>query len=342
MLLFFGQIDCTVGAGYRRLWRKLDRKLSSTLFACNMLTRIDTSALSNRQSIGIWRLDLITRAALGNKCFKLRSNLRELSGQRVLTFGGAFSNHLFAFAELASQYHIEAIAVIRGEPDSHNEVLSAISRMGTRLHYVSRSEYRCRHDPEYQTELARQLGADRVLPEGGSNLSAVMGCRMIARGLNRATEGLPGIALAVGTGATFAGVTSGALGGQRVIGICVVNDPDTPDRVANWQRRAGAVVQGQLIAANARYAHPDDATLRFVLELFVETGIVLDPVYTGPSLYRLLRGDLSGSISAQDLVFIHTGGLTGAWGMRDRLLGVGEPGVVYDYYARIAELTSAA
>ncbi len=307
-----------------------------------MLTRIDTSAWSDRRSIALWRLDLMTCSAVGNKHFKLLGNLQAMRGRCVMTFGGAFSNHLYAFAHLARHYQIQPVAVVRGEAQSDNEVLRAAAAMGMRLHPVSRADYRRRHEPSYCAELADRLGADCVLPEGGSNIDAVIGCKQITAAVNAATDRPRVIVLAVGTGATFAGVTAGAKSGQQVVGVRVVKDPEIPARAAHWQRLAGVGGQGTLIDANTRYANPDDDTVRFILQVFAQTGIVLDPVYNGPALFRVLREETEVGLASPDPVFIHTGGLTGAWGMRERFRRLAQGRLVTDYYAQIKAQTATA
>lgn len=305
-----------------------------------MLTELRTSSWSTRRSINILRIDLLTQGAIGNKWYKLRDNLATLAGQRVLTFGGAYSNHLYAFAVMAEQYRIDAIAVIRGEQPGGNRVLRVASRFGMQMHFVSRADYRRRHDPGYQTELVGSLGADAVLPEGGSNLAAVLGCKPIAAVVNRACGRAPTIAVSVGTGATFAGIVAGAEVDQPVLGVCVVNDPETSARVARWCRAAGERGLPVLLPAISRYAQPADNTLDFILQVFAESGIVLDPVYNGPVLERLLCGDLADTAAAaDDLVFVHTGGLTGAWGMRERFMRVGDRRVVARYLAQVRAIS---
>lgn len=277
-------------------------------------------------SIRIFRTELLTTKSCGNKQFKLTNNLLALKrsgANRVLSFGGVWSNHLHAFAVACNSQGLESVAIVRGEPSHNSMLLNDAVRHGIEVHYVSRSEYRRRHDESYIRERMRNLGCDAWLPEGGSNEIAVKSCEEIASLINRAATELPAnIALAVGTGATMAGIANGALAGQSVIGIPVVQDSRirscvngwiSPDCVADWRLLEPAVPQ--------KYGKVDQSLLEFVLEVFHNTGVILDPVYNAKALRSLLN--ISPEIvSANNCVFVHTGGLGGCFGFADELQAI--------------------
>lgn len=280
-------------------------------------------------SIRIFRTDLLTSKSCGNKQFKLTSNLQQLKQSgvgRVLTFGGLWSNHLHAFAIACEDQGLEAVAVVRGEPTQDSLLLNNAIKHGLKVSYVSRSDYRKRHDEDYVDELLHKLDCDAHLPEGGSNAIAVTACAEISSLVIACCGRPPAIlALAVGTGATMAGVVNGALAGQKVIGVPVVQDRQVKSCISEWVcPHSKAEWMLSQPADPPRYGKVDQALLEFVLQTYHDTGVILDPVYNAKALRSLLkfRGfDHAG----EDCVFIHTGGLGGCLGFADELMRVDGP-----------------
>lgn len=169
------------------------------------------------------RDDLVHPDIPGNKWRKLALNLvaaREQSRTTLLTFGGAYSNHLFAVAAAGYYFGLETVGVIRGEEHLPlNEVLSAAAGFGMRLTYMDRETYRSRNDALVLEQLRSQFGECYVLPEGGSNALAVHGCTDI---VGEITEPFDVICCAVGTGGTIAGISGGLTGGQKALGFAVL------------------------------------------------------------------------------------------------------------------------
>jgi len=282
-------------------------------------------------SIRIFHTERLTPNGCGNKDFKLSENLLRIraSGARsVLTFGGAWSNHLHAFALACERYQLAAVAVVRGEEGASNELLQHGVRHGLRVHYVSRADYRLRHDQLYVKSLCEQFGCDEWLPEGGSNLTAVNSCRRIAELINSHCVDEPThIVLAVGTGATLAGVVAGASDEQSVVGVPVVQDASISQRISAWldASASSAGAQWRLLdtAKPARYGKADQELLQFVLDTHHRTGVVLDPVYNGKAFRALLACGLDSDYDSDGLrnriVFVHTGGLGGCLGWVEKL-----------------------
>src|SRR5689334_12683117 len=125
------------------------------------------------------RLDLLHPHYGGNKLFKLKYNLQQAKHQgykALITFGGAYSNHLLATAFAAKEFGFRLVCVVRGEqPNPLNDVLQNIKRLGGTLHFVSREEYRLKNDLVYQQELQTAFGPAYVIPEGGANVYGVRG-----------------------------------------------------------------------------------------------------------------------------------------------------------------------
>lgn len=286
-------------------------------------------------SIRIFRTDRLTPNGCGNKVFKLTENLRrirEQGGESVLSFGGAWSNHLHAFALACERLHMQAVAVVRGEEQPSNLLLQHAISHGLRVHYISRADYRDRDQPLFVQRLCKEFGCDASLPEGGSNTVAVQACRRIAELINESSLHAPTeIVLAVGTGATMAGIIQGAETQQSVLGVPVVRDKGIRSRISTWlEADDGAICNWGLIdaAVPARYGKVDTALLEFVIDVHRRTGVVLDPVYNGKALKGLLE---TGIGSDRQVVFVHTGGVGGCLGWVEQLRNCTDRGGVKRY-----------
>lgn len=171
------------------------------------------------------RDDLLHPELIGNKWRKLVPNLRAaLADGRdtLLTFGGAYSNHLRATAAAGRLLGLRTVGVVRGDELADrplNDSLAYCAERGMRLRFVSRAEYRRRHDPAYVEALRERFGDVHVLPEGGSNALAVRGCAALGRELDRAEPRPDVVAVACGTGGTLAGLAAGLGPGQTALGV---------------------------------------------------------------------------------------------------------------------------
>ena len=158
----------------------------------------------------IKRDDLIHPCFGGNKWRKLKYNLnyaREHGFDTLLTFGGAWSNHVYATAAAGKQFGFNTIGIIRGEKQTPlNPTLSFAEKCGMQLHYVSRSQYRHRHEAGFLDETRKKFGNVYILPEGGSNELAISGCKEIVKEINNELETFDVICCACGTGSTMAGI----------------------------------------------------------------------------------------------------------------------------------------
>lgn len=287
----------------------------------NALTAFD-------DSLRIFRTDRLTLNGCGNKQFKLTRNLQVLKQHgcnSVLTFGGLWSNHLHAFALACEVMNIRAVAVIRGETTAGSTLLIDAVRHGLEVHYVSRTEYQRRHDQMYCSAKCMQLACDEWLPEGGSNQLAVEGCAEIAELTNKCMQRHPThIALAVGTGATMAGIVRGAEAGQQVLGLPVVQDDRLPSMLKGWVADRSDV--GWTLYPGARpprYGKVDKSLLEFVLETYNRTGVILDPVYNAKAFRALLESGIAEK-PGNRVVFVHTGGVGGCLGFAEKLAAIDE------------------
>lgn len=184
------------------------------------------------------RDDLIHPDLPGNKWRKLALNLEAAAGRAVLTFGGAYSNHLRATAAAGRLLGFPTIGVVRGDELAHRPLNPSLARCaadGMRLHFVDRTTYRAKGSPEVLAGLLELFGDVEVIPEGGSNALAAQGCTALGRELRGHTDVA---AVACGTGGTLAGLAAGLEHGQRALGVPVLRGGFLGDAVAALQRDA--------------------------------------------------------------------------------------------------------
>jgi 1-aminocyclopropane-1-carboxylate deaminase len=186
------------------------------------------------------RDDLIHDRLIGNKWRKLAPNLTAAAGRTVVTFGGAYSNHLRATAAAGRLLGLPTVGVVRGQELADRPLNPSLARCaadGMRLHFVDRSTYRRKAEPETLAALLRAAGVEGayVVPEGGSNVSAVRGCRALGEELAGQADV---VAIACGTGGTLAGLAAGLPPGQRALGIPVLRGGFLTADIQALQERA--------------------------------------------------------------------------------------------------------
>lgn len=268
----------------------------------------------------ILRLDRIHPQVSGNKWYKLKHNLlaaRARSAHTVLSFGGACSNHLVALAAACNASAVRSIGIVRGEePRLLNPALQFAQQQGMSLHFVSRSDYRNKADPEFIRELEQRLGPFYLIPEGGSNLLGIKGCAEIAAHLHWQREAVPRyVLMACGTAATLTGVVSAAPSDCEVIGVSVLKGPDTLSSQVNAWLDQLACARACRWTIKTQFHHggygKTNAPLGDFIAAFLErTGIALEPVYTGKMMWGLYQMIESGEIArGAEVIALHTGGL---------------------------------
>ncbi|MCG8474578.1 MAG: pyridoxal-phosphate dependent enzyme [Cytophagales bacterium] len=269
------------------------------------------------------RDDMLHPDISGNKWRKLKYNLlfaRAHGFRKILTFGGAYSNHIYAAAAAGKAFRMKTVGIIRGEAEyAGNETLSFAKACGMELFFVSRAKYRERHSEAFHDELREQFGKVFIVPEGGSNEHALQGAKEIVEGIPFPFDYL---CTASGTGGTLAGISTGLAEGQQAIGFPVLkngeflnNDirkliPQSAQR-DNWKLETGYHFGG--------YAKFNMPLIDFINDFKHRTGIPLDPVYTGKmvyGVYDLIKKDHFRPEST--IVMLHTGGLQGIRGFNAR------------------------
>jgi 1-aminocyclopropane-1-carboxylate deaminase len=237
------------------------------------------------------RDDLIHPELTGNKWRKLRYNLeaaREEGHSRLLTFGGAFSNHISATAAAGYYFWFETVGVIRGEPHTPlNETLAFAVSRGMELTYLDRETYRCKAEPDVIASLRNTYGDFYLLPEGGSNAHAVRGCAEVPAEIDIDFDVL---CCPCGTGGTLAGIAHGLRVGQRAIGFSALKGGDFLNNdVAQLQQSAfGQASDNWTINTEFHFggfAKRKPELDAFVADFQAQHGIQLDWVYVAKMLY---------------------------------------------------------
>ena len=239
------------------------------------------------------REDLIHPELIGNKWRKLKYNLTRATEQgesTLLTFGGAYSNHIRATAAAGYYLGFKTIGIIRGEQSLPlNESLAHAAAQGMALFYINRSTYRRKMDPEVIAALRERFGNFFLIPEGGSNTEALDGCAEIAREIDRDFDL---ICCPCGTGGTLAGVSAGLRDGQRALGFSVLRDGRfLGDEVSRLQQqRYGCVFNNWSIECEFHFggfARRNAELTAFIDSFERRQGLRLEWIYVAKMMYGL-------------------------------------------------------
>ncbi|NVN17615.1 pyridoxal-phosphate dependent enzyme [Muricauda sp. HICW] len=264
------------------------------------------------------REDTIHPYISGNKYRKLKYNLREakkLGKHTLLTFGGAYSNHIAATAYAGHEQGLKTIGVIRGEELEgkwhDNPTLNLAHEHGMQFHFVSRSDYRLKNEAAFLERLTDTFGDVYLLPEGGTNDLAVKGCSEI---LTEEDATFDYICSAAGTGGTVAGLINAAQSHQTVLGFPVLKGDFLIEEIRTFVHndRWKLVTEYHF----GGYAKVDRPLIDFINLFKSKTGIPLDPIYTGKMLFGIFDLVKKGVFPPEtQILAIHTGGLQGIKGM---------------------------
>ena len=265
------------------------------------------------------RDDLLHPQVSGNKWRKLKYNLlaaREQGYRTLLTFGGAYSNHLYATAAAGQVFGFNTIGLVRGDELAQkplNPTLTFCQSCGMHLHFLSRTDYRRKDAPDFLADLIPQFGPCYILPEGGTNALAMRGTAEIMPELITQLGVAPDyVCCPVGTGGTVAGLAQSAPAGTQVLGFLALSGGDV-----DWH----LPVAGLNLIRDYHfggYAKTTPELLDFIRDVEKQTGILLEQVYTGKMLYGIYDLARTGYFPAgATVVAVHTGGLQGRSGALD-------------------------
>ena len=273
-----------------------------------------TLQLPQPVQLTIKRLDLIHPQISGNKFFKLKYNLLAAQQQgfsQVLTFGGAFSNHIAATAFAAQYFGFQSIGMIRGEElasQQFNPTLQTAQDLGMQLHFLSRFEYRLRHQAEYLQQLQQQYPQAFIIPEGGSNALAIQGTQEILSPDD--LENYDVICCAVGTGGTLAGIIESSSEQQHVLGFSALKGDFLKHDIQQWTDKSNWSLTDAYCCGG--YAKTTLELLQFMQQFEQQHHIPLEQVYTAKMMMGILDLIQYHHFPAHTRILaIHTGGLQG-------------------------------
>lgn len=268
------------------------------------------------------REDLIHPIISGNKFRKLKYNLLEAKDQKkhtLLTFGGAFSNHIAAVAYAGQQHDLKTIGIIRGEElmgkNNLNPTLQFAKSCGMQFEFVSRENYRLKNEESFLSNLKNKFGDFYLVPEGGTNALAIKGCEEI---LTEQDASYDYICCAIGTGGTISGLINSANPNQKVLGFPALKGDFLKDEIRifvqneNWELITDYHFGG--------YGKVNEDLIAFINQFYIATQIALDPIYTGKMVYGVVDLIANNYFPAHSkILLIHTGGLQGIQGMNEKL-----------------------
>ena len=268
------------------------------------------------------REDAIHPFISGNKYRKLKYNILEAKRQKqkaLLTFGGAYSNHIAAVAAVGKEFGFKTIGIIRGEElaskISNNPTLSFATECGMQFKFVSRDTYRVKTSIQFLHDLKTEFGNFYLIPEGGTNDLAVKGCEEI---LIEKDHIFDFVCCSVGTGGTISGLINASLPHQNILGFPALKGNFLQKDISkfamktNWELITDYHFGG--------YAKINSGLVEFINKFKLEYNIPLDPVYNGKMMFGIF--DLIEKNyfpKGSKIVAIHTGGLQGIDGMNIRL-----------------------
>lgn len=276
----------------------------------------------NNVKLFIKREDLLHPFISGNKYRKLKYNLLEFEHKKfdaIITFGGAYSNHIAATAYACKERGINCVGVIRGDElwksINENPTLKFAQECGMKFEFITREQYRDKNSEELNSYLINKYGNSFVLPEGGTNDLAVKGCEEI---VTNDDDKYNFICCAVGTGGTISGIINSSKESQKILGFPALKGEFLKQEICNFAKKSN----WDLITNYhfGGYGKVNDELINFINSFYDNTNIPLDPIYTGKLVYAVV--DLINKNffpENSEILLIHTGGLQGIKGMNQIL-----------------------
>ena len=289
-------------------------------------------------SITIKREDLLHKQVSGNKLRKLKYNLIHAIEQKertVMTYGGAYSNHIAATAAACQLLGLPSIGIIRGEELGvdlqktlrQNKTLKTAHQQGMRLHFVSREDYKFKNEIHFQQELQDRFGSYYNIPEGGTNVLAIQGTQEILTDFDRSNYDV--ICVAAGTGGTAAGIINTAAPHQKILVFSALKGDFLREDIQQYTTRTDfALISEDKFGG---YARSTDVLIDYLNIRFRESGIPLEPIYTGKMMYGMEEMIREGSFDRKTRILaVHTGGLQSIAGTNERLKKKGRLQLQYE------------
>lgn len=285
----------------------------------NQIVTLDNSAQIH---LVIKRDDLLHPHISGNKFRKLKYNLEQakfLNHTTLLTFGGAFSNHIAAVAAAGKEFGFKTIGVIRGDElgseIQNNPTLAFAQSRGMQFEFVSREVYRLKESSELISSLEQKWGDFYLIPEGGTNELAVRGAEEI---LTSDDTSYDYVCCAVGTGGTISGLIRSAFSHQKILGFPALKGDFLQAEICKF----AAIGHWELIQGYdfGGYAKVTPELIEFINDFYQKNRVPLDPIYTGKMVFGVMDLISKGYFPpSSKILMVHTGGLQGIQGMNQVL-----------------------
>jgi len=296
--------------------------MENTIQLNNSINRAIDLGFVTSINLVVKREDLIHPFISGNKYRKLKYNLieaRNLGFDTLLTFGGAYSNHIAAVASVGKQLNFKTIGIIRGEElitkVNDNPTLKFATESGMHLKFISRDVYKNKTETSFLKALKEEFGAFYAIPEGGTNALAVKGCEEI---LTEADAKFDYICCSVGTGGTISGIINSSKPEQEILGFPALKGDFLDDEIRKFAKRDNWRLINEYHFNG--YAKINTELVEFINRFKALNGIQLDPIYTGKMLFGIYDLIQKKRIPENSSILaIHTGGLQGIEGMNKRL-----------------------
>jgi D-cysteine desulfhydrase len=266
-------------------------------------------------AMDVLRLDRIHPVLSGNKWFKLKYHIQEAKQQNkkgILTFGGAWSNHLVATALACRQAELVSIGIIRGEkPSLLSATLQEVQEYNMQLQFISRTAYS--HEASIIPELQLAYPDYYIVPQGGQSQLGVLGAAEILQLAQ--IKSYSHISCAAGTGTMLAGIVRGSLPHQQVIGICSLKLPAADNSINSFVKQYAGPQQRYSIMYDYHfggYARKTDELIRFMNNIYQTHDLPTDFVYTGKLLFGMMHLVQTGYFEpGSRILAVHSGGLQG-------------------------------
>lgn len=273
--------------------------------------------------LSILREDLLHPEISGNKYRKLKYNLLDFQQKNytsVLTFGGAYSNHIAAVAAAGKEFNFETIGIIRGQEIKQkldqNPTLNFAQNCGMKLYFITREQYRDKTDLNFINSLKEKFGNFYLVPEGGTNDLAIKGCEEI---LGNHTQEFDIICTAVGTGGTISGLINASKSHQTILGFpALKNSSFLIEEIQNYTHQTNwKLIQNYHFGGYGKISHE---LICFLNDFKKKYNVPLDPIYTGKMMYGVFQLIKQNHFPSQTKILtIHTGGLQGIEGINKKL-----------------------
>lgn len=290
--------------------------------------------LPNGISLHIKREDKNHHFVSGNKLRKLKYNILQAQKEgktQLLTFGGAYSNHIAATATAGQLMGLKTIGIIRGEElrskIDENPTLSFAQKCGMDFQFISRENYRLKHTDEFLHQLKKNYGSDTyIVPEGGTNEFAVKGCEEI---LTEQDSKFDVICSAVGTGGTISGLINSSFAHQIVLGFPALKGEFLSDVIKQYTSKTNwRLIHDYNFGGYAKVSHE---LISFLNNFNKKTGISLDPIYTGKMIFAIFALSNKNFFKPNTKILaIHTGGLQGIQGINQKRAKKNQETLNYD------------